>query len=615
MRIRNSFSLALLAATLVWGALAQAPPKRVPHVRAPQLGDNVGKLRHEYYAQDYFLVAQDGQAMLAQHPKDLELRAWYVVGANSDFQVQNDGVDAVVAGMKKSAPKSPWTLLASAATDSDLKSEIDLCEQAIAADKSNFDVLALATDMVQRTSLRQSVGQHPPNADALKKFLAEYKDQYKQSPHALASEAQALGTVAQIEKDTKSTAAIDLADQVLKADPNNVVALLAKARALQAKQKYEDAYHLLRTAAVAVPDSYALHQDYWHAAAGLPNANPEEKRKEIIADAIGLMSRVKPPTPAVEMILGDLGETTSGLVEPIGDALLKKYPNSNVEDVVLFQRAVKSLPLASGEQNIAHRATALEAFLDRPRHYDNSIVQGANTILMLTLTVQKNPDLDRLYNAAIASGVVDPAAITVLADHKSHLSQIHNLVSEKLNDQWTALQNSLEGAPESQIKNRVTNITTRAGTLMGTLGWTEFNEGNSDAALANLQAASKLNSTDLPIAVHLGKVYEARDDNAKAEKSFEDALSMPYYGGGDHPAVTALRELYIKTHGSQAGLDAYMTPFLAKDAARRKKIVLATRLNPEKPIIPFTLASLDGKEVSSKELKGKLLVINYWATW
>jgi len=92
-------------------------------------------------------------------------------------------------------------------------------------------------------------------------------------------------------------------------------------------------------------------------------------------------------------------------------------------------------------------------------------------------------------------------------------------------------------------------------------------------------------------------------------------MSDPYYGQGDDPAIAPLREIYVKKRGNDQGLDAYMKPFLDKNQEIRKRNILSTRSPVPQPLPDFKLATLDGKTISSDALKGKLLVINFWATW
>jgi tetratricopeptide (TPR) repeat protein len=592
------FSLA--AVTSAWSAQAQTS--------TPTRSAAAEKLRREFYAQDFSLVAQDGKQMLPPYPNDLELRAWHVVGAT--FSYSSDGLDAVVKEMKQSAPDSPWTLLARAAlVTGDRKENLDLCEKAVATDGANPDVLVLATSVVER------MAQWPPNPDELKKFVSEHKTAYERSANGLSAEAQALNTIATIEKDPKATAAVELADRVLKSDPGNVAVLLLKSGALQKEKQYEAAFELLKAAAKAVPDSYALHMAYWAAVMSLPDANEADQKREIEADATRIFSTVKPSVQIVEMALYKLDQTLPDLETAIGDLILKVYPDTAAQDEVLYYRANKDLPMAATDQNLNHKIKALEAFIDRPKHYDDQVLRMANNSLSSNLTSQENPDLNRLYQVVVAMEGDDPEGITLLADHKSHLPEIEKLATTQLDSQWTELQKAVKDTPEGQLKRSVQGLLSSAGNWLDALAWVYFNEGKLDAALSKIEIASKLNPRDPGCAIHLGRVYEARGDNTKAQQSFEDALSKPYYGEGDHPAVAALQALYVHTHGGETGLDAYMQPILEKDRARRKTVILGEHLKPEKPIKPFVLASLNGKEVASEHLKGKLVIVNFWATW
>jgi tetratricopeptide (TPR) repeat protein len=600
--------LSLAAATPVWSTPAQAST----HFRSAA----TEPLRHEFYAQDFSRMTQDGKHMLPQHPNDLELRAWYVVGAANSHD--SDGLDAVIAGMKQSAPESPWTLLAVAATSSDFKEVLGLCEKAIAKDTANPDMLVLASDIVRRASLRQSDLQHPPNANELKKFIAEHKAEFERSTDGLAAMAQALDTIATIEKDSKATGAVELADRVLKTELDNVAMLLLKSRTLQKETKNDAAYELLKTAAKAVPDSYALHMAYWDAVISLPDRKAADQKREIEADATRIFSNVIPSTQIIQTALGKLDQDPPDLGTAIGDLILKKYPETAAEDTVSYYRANKDLPMAEADQNLDHKVKALEAFLDRPKHYDDNLLKTANQTLIYYLTSQKSPDVERLYQAVVAVGGSAPSVI-ILADHKVHLAEIEKLAMTKLDSQWTALEKMIKDTPEGQLKGSLENLFSygpgNPGNWLDALGWVYFNEGKLDAALSKIEIASKLNPKDPERAVHLGRVYEAKGDNARAEQTFEDALSQPYYGEGNHPAVAAFRELYVHTHGGETGLEGYMQPILEKDRARRKTVILGERLKPEKPIPQFTLALLNGKKVASQDLRGKWVILNFWATW
>ena len=74
-----------------------------------------------------------------------------------------------------------------------------------------------------------------------------------------------------------------------------------------------------------------------------------------------------------------------------------------------------------------------------------------------------------------------------------------------------------------------------------------------------------------------------------------------------------LKQAYTKLNGSAKGFDDYMASLNAAAEARMKADLAKemTRL----PGKPFTLKDLQGNEVSLASLKGKVVVVDFWATW
>ena len=68
-----------------------------------------------------------------------------------------------------------------------------------------------------------------------------------------------------------------------------------------------------------------------------------------------------------------------------------------------------------------------------------------------------------------------------------------------------------------------------------------------------------------------------------------------------------LKEIYIKKNGSDSGYDEYV-----------KKMEDETKLmeiKNKKPAPDFTLMDIDGKNVSLSNYKGKIVILDFWATW
>ncbi|MGN7723083.1 redoxin domain-containing protein [Chitinophaga sp. 22620] len=74
-----------------------------------------------------------------------------------------------------------------------------------------------------------------------------------------------------------------------------------------------------------------------------------------------------------------------------------------------------------------------------------------------------------------------------------------------------------------------------------------------------------------------------------------------------------LQELYVKVKGSTAGYEEYMDALNKKIAEKVRKDLAKQIINTPAPT--FTLSDVNGKTVSLADLKGKIVVLDFWATW
>ncbi|MBS1742693.1 MAG: redoxin domain-containing protein [Bacteroidetes bacterium] len=78
-------------------------------------------------------------------------------------------------------------------------------------------------------------------------------------------------------------------------------------------------------------------------------------------------------------------------------------------------------------------------------------------------------------------------------------------------------------------------------------------------------------------------------------------------------STEVLKNLYIAEHKGEAGFDAYMAKLRETAKANRKAEIAAGILNEEAP--KFSLKDFEGKTVSLDDLKGKIVIVDFWATW
>ena len=75
----------------------------------------------------------------------------------------------------------------------------------------------------------------------------------------------------------------------------------------------------------------------------------------------------------------------------------------------------------------------------------------------------------------------------------------------------------------------------------------------------------------------------------------------------------ALKEMYVKDKGSDKGFDDYFAA-LKNTSDQTLKAKLAKEMIKQ-PAPAFALKDLDGNEVSLASLKGKIVIVDFWATW
>ena len=101
--------------------------------------------------------------------------------------------------------------------------------------------------------------------------------------------------------------------------------------------------------------------------------------------------------------------------------------------------------------------------------------------------------------------------------------------------------------------------------------------------------------------------------NDQEEKAYGLLTRMAETGKATQGMNSLLRELYVGKHGDEAGFDRFFADLQKNVVATLKEKYIKEM--QDKPAPPFTLSDLEGKTVSLADLKGKVVVIDFWATW
>ena len=118
----------------------------------------------------------------------------------------------------------------------------------------------------------------------------------------------------------------------------------------------------------------------------------------------------------------------------------------------------------------------------------------------------------------------------------------------------------------------------------------------------------------IPVNKRDGKLYALfLDELGRPLEAFLYLGELMRSGLGDKEVVEMMKLLYVKLNKSDKGCMEYLAELDRKNIER-----LRERLSGEiilKPAPDFTLVDQEGKTVTLSELRGKVVVLDFWATW
>lgn len=138
-----------------------------------------------------------------------------------------------------------------------------------------------------------------------------------------------------------------------------------------------------------------------------------------------------------------------------------------------------------------------------------------------------------------------------------------------------------------------------------------YKEGNykegftyaKDAATINELKDAELNER---YALLAEKVLPAAQSKKLIEQFVKDGVATS-------KVKESLKTLYTAEKKSDAGFDTYLASLEAAAKIKKRAEVAKTMINDAAP--KFSLKDFDGKTVSLDDLKGKIVIVDFWATW
>jgi len=144
-----------------------------------------------------------------------------------------------------------------------------------------------------------------------------------------------------------------------------------------------------------------------------------------------------------------------------------------------------------------------------------------------------------------------------------------------------------------------------------TYGLILFKQGKIDDALRIQEQAVKRNvEASAEIYERYAEFLGAAGKKAEAKSVIEEQVKN---GKSTEKMKEQLKSLYTAEKGNDTGYPVYLAELEKVAKMKLREELMATMLNKQAP--SFSLKGLDGKSVSLAELKGKVVVVDFWATW
>jgi thiol-disulfide isomerase/thioredoxin len=109
------------------------------------------------------------------------------------------------------------------------------------------------------------------------------------------------------------------------------------------------------------------------------------------------------------------------------------------------------------------------------------------------------------------------------------------------------------------------------------------------------------------------RLVECYVKNGRYDKAMATALECVRKGQSSDQLIEQYKNAYVKTKGSEAGFDEVLNEAKNRARADLRKELMENLVS--QPAIDFSLKALDGNFIKLSELRGKVVVLDFWATW
>jgi thiol-disulfide isomerase/thioredoxin len=365
--------------------------------------------------------------------------------------------------------------------------------------------------------------------------------------------------------------------------------------------------------------AYQLKQPHADSAAILDKAHKRINQK--LAEAPGSWETISDVKSGYRQI----GEKAKG--DSVQKAMIKKYPHGDIAMLHLYQEAMKKKDKdkqaqllkkyinADYEQSYINKYYTWRAYGKLFEYYakKDSIEQMkhiARLWFQPNSRMMKNPRKANDYNAAAI--FIAKNNVQEQYDWAKQLIQKALELSKKEPVSYgfgiTKYGIKLTYLPEKKAKKQRKY---RKANILATLGLIYTKQGQYEKAEATLKKAVKLSNKNIDANKYLAALYQQTNH---PKKSFDIYRSLLMKKPTDKDLQEKLKKSYIAYNGSEEGFKEQTQKINEAWHQKMLKKFAKERMNKDTPSLAHA-TDLKGVPLDTTALAGKVIVLDFWATW
>ena len=292
--------------------------------------------------------------------------------------------------------------------------------------------------------------------------------------------------------------------------------------------------------------------------------------------------------------------------DSVKNIIVQSYPKSLISQQGIFMRFRNNSDLTKREKIF----TDYDSTMARTGKYrDNMLSELASSYIKEGNTDKFKSYSDEISNKREKASVYNNAAWSLYQENKN-LEEAAKISKKSID--LIAEEEQNPNKPDYQTKSQYEkSLDYSSHAYMDTYAAILFKMGKTDEALAYQEKAVSGNEdVDPEMNERYLQYLVANNDNKKAQEQAENFI---VHNEATEKSKEYLREAYIKNKGSENNYEEYLKDLEEKAHNNALAELKKEMISEEAP--KFNLVDLHGNKVSLESLKGKTVVVDFWATW